>query len=96
MSEKRGESEMHTFCPQNKPSETNFWQKGDANDLAAKESYRALLTISLLMPKSPTWSNFSRTVKHKAQLAFNSTSYSDDEEVRLICIIVIITVLIKP
>ncbi|CAL8115018.1 unnamed protein product [Orchesella dallaii] len=64
----------------NKPSETNVWLKGDKNDLDAKEAYEALLTISLLMPRSPTWSNFSKSVKARALRDYNFT-FPDDEEV---------------
>jgi len=68
---------------QNKPSETNFWKKGDDNDLAAKTAYEALLTISLLMPRSPTWSNFSLHVKERAYRDYNF-SFPEDEEVGFI------------
>ncbi|ODM94989.1 Atrial natriuretic peptide receptor 1 [Orchesella cincta] len=64
----------------NKPSETNVWLKGDKNDLDAKAAYEALLTISLLMPRSPTWSNFSKSVKARALRDYNFT-FPDDEEV---------------
>jgi len=69
---------IHSF--QNKPSETNFWQQGDLDDLAAKEAYEALLTVSLLMPKSPIWNEFALKVQERA-LKYYGYVFPADEEV---------------
>ena len=71
---------LYVWKLQNKPSATNFWQKGDKNDLDAKEAYEALLTISLLIPRSSSWNNFTHMVKERAVRDYNF-SFPHDEEV---------------
>jgi hypothetical protein len=50
--------------------------------LDAKEAYEALLTISLLIPQSSGWNNFTTQVKAKALRDYNYT-FPEDEEVSL-------------
>ena len=88
---KNGSNLTFPFCFQNKPSVTNYWQKGDKNDLDAKAAYEALLTISLLVPRSSSWNNFTHMVKQRALQDYNF-SFPHDEEVSLNFVLLPLTV----
>ncbi|XP_060072434.1 atrial natriuretic peptide receptor 1-like [Ylistrum balloti] len=54
------------------------WRRHDTRDQDARKSYEAMFRISLQVPISAEWTNFTREVKLKAQQMYNF-SFSDEE-----------------
>ena len=56
------------------------WKANDENDSKARTAYEALLRVSLLVPSSPQFHDFTAQVKRKAKTEYNYP-FAGDEEV---------------
>ncbi|XP_033751983.1 atrial natriuretic peptide receptor 1-like [Pecten maximus] len=54
------------------------WHRGDSRDTAARQAYEAMFRISLQVPTSMEWLNFTLDVKSRAQEAYNFSFYGEE------------------
>ncbi|XP_021340700.1 atrial natriuretic peptide receptor 1-like [Mizuhopecten yessoensis] len=70
--------DIHLFPFPGKYWGNHDWQRGDSRDQDARKAYEAMFRISLQVPTSAEWMNFTEEVKLKAWQMYNF-SFHDEE-----------------